>query len=71
MFQEKSSPFIPPQQPTPFKIKIQTGKVITKVSFFPQEGEVLLWPGQKYIVTKPVSEEEAAKLVRSCHFTNN
>ena len=40
-----------------FRIKVKTGKVITKLSFFPREGEVLLWPGQKYVVTRPVYME--------------
>jgi hypothetical protein len=31
--------------------------VITKLSFFPREGEILLWPGQKYVVTRPVYVE--------------
>ena len=31
--------------------------MITKLSFFPREGEILLWPGQKYVVTRPVYVE--------------
>ena len=32
-------------------------QVITPLSFFPQEGEVLLWPGQCYVVTRAAYEE--------------
>ena len=41
-----------------FRIKAKNGKAITSLSFFPQEGEVLLWPGQKYIVTREAYEED-------------
>ena len=36
-----------------FKINVTTGKVIKALSFFEEEGEVLLWPGQKFQVTRP------------------
>ena len=35
-----------------FRITVKRGKRITPLSFFPEEGEVLLWPGQRYIVTR-------------------
>ena len=35
-----------------FRITVSSGKRITPLSFFPEEGEVLLWPGQRYTVTR-------------------
>ena len=41
-----------------FRITVTTGKVVTLLSLFPQEGEVLMWPGQKFVVTRAAYIED-------------
>ena len=41
-----------------FRLQVTRGKVINgALSMFPQEGEVLLWPGQRFMVTRAAYAE--------------
>lgn len=46
-----------------FRITVTTGKVVTLLSLFPEEGEVLLWPGQRFVVTRAAYVEDGYTFV--------